>query len=483
MSTETTTNTSQITLVHPDGSIKLMVPTDVPVAELMPDFLDVARQPDGDDWELGHAAGDPFEDEQQTLSELGVSDGDVLVLHEHEAKDAAPQDHEPALEMNPRRPASRPRRAPQPQTRPSVAPRPLRERTVRTLPELLSRPARIAAAARALTGGQPETHRHVTGIPDPATFTRPARVSPVARVRETWTRSDYQYRLDDLIVGPRLRGCVTIAVVSPKGGVGKSTVTALLGSLLSFLRRDRTVAVETNPDWGSLGRRLVPEHAIFIDDLLAGPLAEGKLKPTQLDALLGRGPDGLLIAPAPTDPDRAAKLDEQAYRTLFERLGELVGTLVLDCGTGLDDPPARAALGCADQLVLVCDDEPDTASIVAEAADWLQRIQPPLTLVVNNVRRASQIEIGALEREIDFARGLAIVPRDEGAAAQLHGSQFSWNRARRRWRLPVSELAALLASDWVSLDLSHLRKPAQTEPSSPNRTPSDGAGDYERAHD
>ena len=44
---------------------------------------------------------------------------------------------------------------------------------------------------------------------------------------------------------------------------------------------------------------------------------------------------------------------------------------MLDCGTGLDDPPARAALGCADQLVLVCDDEPDTASIVSEAAEWL----------------------------------------------------------------------------------------------------------------
>ena len=88
--------------------------------------------------------------------------------------------------------------------------------------------------------------------------------------RETWTRSDYQFRLDELIVGLRLRSCVTIAVVSPKGGVGKSTITALLGSLFAFLRRDRVVAVETNPDWGSLGRRLVPDHPIFIDDLLAG---------------------------------------------------------------------------------------------------------------------------------------------------------------------------------------------------------------------
>jgi len=454
VSTEARTNTRQITLLHPDGSIKLMVPTDVPVGELMPDFLDVARQPDHDGWELAPVAGDPFEDEQQTLAELGISHGDTLVLREHDTRDPVPVCEPPARDANSARRARRPGRAPKPRTRPSAPPRPLSERTVHALPERLSPGARIAVGARALIAADPNGERHPAGIPDPATFTRAGRVSPLARAREAWTGANYQYRLDELVVGPVLRRCVKIAVVSPKGGVGKSTVTALLGSLLAFLRRDRTVAVETNPDWGSLGRRLVPEHAIFIDDLLAGPLTEGKLKPTQLDGLLGRGPDGLRIAPAPTDPDRAASLDEQAYRTLFQRLGELVGTLVLDCGTGLDDPPARAALGCADQLVLVCDDEPDTASIVAEAAGWLRRIRPPLTLVVNNMRRVSQIEIGALERETDFARGLAIIPRDERAAAGLHGSRFNWTRAPASWRLPVSELAALLASDWVELGLA-----------------------------
>ena len=179
-----------------------------------------------------------------------------------------------------------------------------------------------------------------------------------------------------MIHTPRLRRCVTIAVVSPKGGVGKSTTTALLGSLLAFLRRDRVVAVDTNNDWGSLGRRLVPDHPVFIDELLAGPLASGQLPPTELDVQLGRGPDGLMVAPAPTDPERAEQLDEGAYRTLFTRFGELVGMLVLDCGTGLGDPPARAALSCADQLVLVADCEPDTASLVSEAAAWLEHIAP-----------------------------------------------------------------------------------------------------------
>ena len=446
MSTEMA-NTREVTLVHPDGTLRLRAPIDVPLAELMPEFLDVAQQPEDDGWELGRAAGDPYRDQYRTLGELGVGDGDVLVLHrptnpaatsaEYRVQDAGP--------------------VPAPELRVGLAAgdRPLRERTIQTLPEKMLRGARWRASARALTGDHPHSGRDAAGTPDPATFTRPVRISPLARARETWTRSDYQFRLDELIVGLRLSSCVTIAVVSPNGGVGKSTVTALLGSLFAFLRRDRVVAVETNPDWGSLGRRLVPDHPIFIDDLLAGALSEGRLSPTTLDAQLGRGPDGLMIAPAPTDPDRAAKLDEQAYCTLFERLGQLVGTLVLDCGTGLDDPPARAALSCANQLVIVCDDEPDTASIVAEAAKWLRRLRPQLTLVVNNVRRSSQIEIAALERETDFARGIAIIPRDERAASQLHGSHFSWNRAPASWREPVSELAALLACDWPRLDLAH----------------------------
>jgi MinD-like ATPase involved in chromosome partitioning or flagellar assembly len=447
MSTETTTNTTQVTLVHPGGSIKLMAPTDVPLAELMPDFLEVARQPDHDGWELGPATGQPYEDGQKTLAELGVGDGDVLVLHDPPSSAAT------MVERPPPRP--KPERSARGSSRPAAAERPLGERTVETLPQRLSRAQRRRVAAGALTGARSEPAGRAVSTPDPARFTRPARVSPLSRARAEWSRSDYQFRLDELIVSLRLRGCVTIAVVSPKGGVGKSTLTALLGSLLAFRRRDRVVAVETNPDWGSLGRRLVPEHPIFIDDLLAGPLSEGLLSPTSLDVQLGRGPDGLMIAPAPTDPDRAARLDEQAYRTLFQRLGELVGTLVLDCGTGLDDPPARAALGCADQLVLVCDDEPDTASIVAEAAGWLRPVRPPLTMVVNNLRRSSQIDIGALERETAFARGIAVIPRNENAAAQLHGSHFSWDRAPADWRIPVSELAALLASDWRALDLAH----------------------------
>ena len=138
---------------------------------------------------------------------------------------------------------------------------------------------------------------------------RSAVPSAVERARAEWRVTDYQERLDAAILRPRLRRCVTIAVVSPKGGVGKTTVTALVGMLLSHIRRDRIVAVDTNPDYGSLGRVLTPDQQLFVDDLLVR-MAQPDLTLTELDSRLGRATHGLMVLPAPTDPERMAALDE-----------------------------------------------------------------------------------------------------------------------------------------------------------------------------
>ena len=437
-----------VTLIvrHPEGSIRVSTLTDVPLRELLPDLLELAALPDHDGWGLGPVGGDVYPREP-TLAELGVVDGALLALRELAGRGSTDRES-----------ATTPRMIPSPRG-PNEQPggRPLSDRSARLLPLRLSIPARCLTVVGALARsdrGERHDDDGESGVLRPAEFTRPARLSPLARAREAWAHSDYRGRLEQAIAAPRLLRCVTIAVVSPKGGVGKTTTTALLGSLLAFLRRDRVIAVETNPDWGSLGRRLVPNHPVFIDELLAGALSDPDISPARLDAQLGRGPDGLMVAPAPTDPDRAANLDESAYRTLFARLSELVGMLVLDCGTGLDDPPARAALACADQLVVVCDDQPDTASIVAEAATWLRHAGPPLLLVVNNLRRGSRIDLLALERATDFAHGLAVVPRDESGAGQLHNSRFTWRHAREGWQIPIRELAALLAADWQRLEIA-----------------------------
>jgi MinD-like ATPase involved in chromosome partitioning or flagellar assembly len=171
----------------------------------------------------------------------------------------------------------------------------------------------------------------------------------------------------------------------------------------------------------------------------------------ELAVHLGHGPDGLMVAPAPTDRERAQRLDETSYRTLFCKLSELAEVLVLDCGTGVDSPAARAALGAADQLVLVTDGEPDTASLITDSAckSLLEDLGVPVFLVANKLTPRSRVDLGAFEREMGFARGIVDVPHDQAGADSLQRSRFSWaHRAPDPWRVPLRELAALVTISW-----------------------------------
>lgn len=105
--------------------------------------------------------------------------------------------------------------------------------------------------------------------------------------------------------------------------------------------------------------------------------------------------------------------------------------------------------------MLVTDGEPDTASLVAEAAERrLAPYAPALVLVVNKLDRSSRVDVTALERRIDFADGLVLVPSNRVGADALHGSRFAWNHAPSCWQTALRELAALLAAGRIRRDLA-----------------------------
>ncbi|HSA51689.1 MAG TPA: AAA family ATPase, partial [Yinghuangia sp.] len=71
----------------------------------------------------------------------------------------------------------------------------------------------------------------------------------------------------DRIRTPVLSG-YRIAVISLKGGVGKTTTTTALGATLASERQDRVIAIDANPDAGTLGRRVRRETGATIRDLV-----------------------------------------------------------------------------------------------------------------------------------------------------------------------------------------------------------------------
>ena len=80
MNSLTALSTITVTVRHPDGTVTLRAPADLPLGELMPDFLEVIGQPDIEGWVLSPDGGAPYAN-QSSLAELGVDDGTMLGLH------------------------------------------------------------------------------------------------------------------------------------------------------------------------------------------------------------------------------------------------------------------------------------------------------------------------------------------------------------------------------------------------------------------
>ncbi|WP_302095325.1 AAA family ATPase [Rhodococcus erythropolis] len=61
-----------------------------------------------------------------------------------------------------------------------------------------------------------------------------------------------------------VRGVYKIAFISLKGGVGKTTAAKTVGSTFASIRGDRIVAIDANPDLGTLADRERREHHLNV---------------------------------------------------------------------------------------------------------------------------------------------------------------------------------------------------------------------------
>jgi MinD-like ATPase involved in chromosome partitioning or flagellar assembly len=327
----------------------------------------------------------------------------------------------------------------------------LRPRELR-LPARLSPAARCDAASRALRDRDPVARSLVRG----------SAVSPFARARQAWRASDYLRTLEREIAEPSLLRCVTIPVPSSKGGVGKTTLAKLLGTIFAHARRDRCVVLDANPDRGSIAKTFARGHQVYVDELLAEANAGG-MTPARLDSLLASGPHGLKVLAAPPQSERREALTTADYAQVIECLQAHVGIVVIDCGTGINQPPVQAALAAANQLVLVTDADWVAAEMNADAlADDIQKACcAPLTLVGNKMprgKRAGAKARAALSEYFPDARSIVLVDEHKPGAELLKSREFSWEDAPGQWRHAARELAWLLAADWPRLGLA----PAET---------------------
>jgi MinD-like ATPase involved in chromosome partitioning or flagellar assembly len=317
-------------------------------------------------------------------------------------------------------------------------------------------PAQVPAPRRLWVAVRAAATRSSTPAPTTGTFAKPTKTTARQRFRAALLASNRSHHLETMIRTAPLRRCVVIAVVSPKGGPGKTTVTALLGTLLAELRRDPVVALDANPDLGDLKDKLSDKGpAALVDDLAEWLDGHPNATPAELWARLGVGPHGLRYIATPRPPECSKErmidaADFDLYATLITRMRDYAGVILVDCGTGLLDPPVRAALAAADQIVLITDSSATTARQVV-AATGLLPPSTPTWLVANKMpRKGSMLDLGQVVAALPLLEGVTVIPLPSGGklAENIVTPQFTWSDAPPEWQEPIRELAARLAHAW-----------------------------------
>lgn len=251
-----------------------------------------------------------------------------------------------------------------------------------------------------------------------------------------------------------LRGDYRIAVLSLKGGVGKTTTTVALGGTFASLRGDRVIAVDANPDLGTLARRVVDDSsaaAPTVRDLLELPDAS---RYPQVGSCTSQAQSRLEVIGSDRDPAVSEAFSESDYRRAVDILQHHYNIILTDCGTGLMHSAMTGVLDLAHMLVLVTSPALDGARSAEATLDWLDH-HGHGDLVANAVVVVSGAHPGqaAVDPEVLVShfsartRAVRGVPFDrhlsEGGVVDLDRLAPATFRAYR-------ELAATVAEDFAS---------------------------------
>ncbi|MFE4542483.1 hypothetical protein [Arthrobacter sp. NPDC056727] len=240
-----------------------------------------------------------------------------------------------------------------------------------------------------------------------------------------------------------------VPVLSRKGGVGKTTVTTLLGMVLAELREDRVIAMDANPDRGTLSDRS-PGRA----DFTARQLVKDRFTVNsfaQLSNYTARDGSRLDVLASDTDPTVAHAFDDADYRAVTDILGRYYSIVLTDSGTGMVHSVMKGTLEKADAVVLVSGGSVDEARLASETLSWLeahgrQDLVAKATVVINMAAgNRTLVNIDEIEEHfLSRVKNVVRIPHDRHLA---EGSRIRLGQLKPATRAAAVELAALVVDE------------------------------------
>ncbi|WP_425302078.1 AAA family ATPase [Nocardia farcinica] len=258
-------------------------------------------------------------------------------------------------------------------------------------------------------------------------------------------------RLQELVARIRqpVRGDYRIAVLSLKGGVGKTTTTMGLGSIFASIRGDRVIAVDANPDFGTLSQRVPLQTRSTVRDLLLDPSIE---RYSDVRRHTSQATSRLEVLASERDPAASEAFNDEEYRAVARILQRFYNIILTDCGTGLMHSAMAGVLDLAHSLVLVSSAAIDGARSAAATLDWLSlhghdHLVRNAVVVINLPREGSP-NVGVQQLREYFlsrCRAVHIIPYDQHLS---EGAEIDLHRLSKQAKRAYVELAATVADQF-----------------------------------
>jgi putative peptide zinc metalloprotease protein len=246
-------------------------------------------------------------------------------------------------------------------------------------------------------------------------------------------------------------GCRKIAFISRKGGVGKTSTTLLVGHTFATYRGDRVIAVDGNPDAGTLGHRIRRETTVNLTSLLADA---GRIdRYADIRGYTSQAASRLEVIASDDDPRITQAIGENEFHRVVSLLERHYNLVCLDTGTGVLDSATRGILDTADQIVVVSAPSLDGARAASATLDWLdangyRQLVEGSVAVLNAVGRTpAAVDVDRIEHH--FARrcrSCVRVPWDPHLEA---GAEASLEELQPKTRRAYLELAAAIGSGFA----------------------------------